>query len=105
MLPTQAFGVGTIPWTDIGGGNPGGGSIFLIMFFFATDVGYIVSTVTTYGGYGRACTEMDTNNHLIRTFYINENGFAFDNCYLYPVNGTPGANNNYLIPIQIRRII
>ena len=75
------------------------------MFYFATDIGYIVSTITVYGGYGRACTELDTNNHLIRTFYINDNGFAFDSCWLYPVSGTTAANNNYLIPLQIRRIL
>lgn len=101
--PNQAFEARTIPWTDISGGDSG--SVYLVMFYFATDVAYVVPTVTVRGGYGRACTERDTNNHLIRTFYINDNGFAFDSCWLYPVSGTTALSNSNLIPIQIRRII
>ena len=101
--PTLAFEAKTIPWTDIAGGDTGNG-IFLVMFYFARDIAYAVSTVVVRGGFGRACTEMDTNNHLIRTFYINDYGFAMDNCFISPVSGTPVANNNYLIPIQIMRI-
>ena len=105
-LPSQPVGGVTIPWTSTTEGrSPDAFAMYSILFYASIDSAYQYYIEFGYGGFAQLknCANVGIYG---RELSINSDGFNIGRGYFYKYSdGSIIYIDNYLIPVQIRRII